>query len=359
MASSLRYADLITPSDRMPDRLNELWRFGRPHVHARAVAALLAERTSEGRVSCDVDPSCLLPLDESARPSAAQFRSAGSHALIAEQLKHYGQGVRLLLSRSPEQPIHIRYETDSLLAPYTEITLEAGVHAHVIEQHQTLGEGLLFALRRITLHAGACLHLELREQGSGASRCFNISEINLYDAQLHHLSSHDNQLWAREETSVDLHRSDDKTSVCDAYLYSANALQGEQVLDQRTDQNHFSPKTNSRLLYKNVIDDKATAIFNGSILVASGAHESEAYQTNRNLMLSDRATAHSQPGLEILANKVKCSHGSATGPMDAEQLFYMQARGINRDEAQRLVARGFLQDALDRFAPSERDGEAE
>ncbi len=351
MASPLRYIDLTTPSDRMPDRLNELWRFGRPQTHAQAVARLLATRESRGIISCDADPSTILPLDDSSRPTS--FRSAGSHALVTEQLKHYGkeQGVRIHLSSSPEQTITLRYETESLFTPYTEIVLDAGVSAHIIEEHVSHGDALLFALRRVRLSAGATLHLELREKGSGDSRCFNISEFDIHDATLHHLSSHENHSWAREETSVDIYRSSEDAPASDAFLYSANLLTADQLLDQRTDQNHMSPDTNSQLLYKNVIDAKATAIFNGNILVSEGAHRCEAYQTNRNLMLSERGTVHSLPGLEILADKVKCSHGCASGPMDKEQLVYMQTRGIDKDTSQRLVARGFLHDVFAQFLP--------
>ncbi len=353
MDSTLRYSALTTPSQRMPDRLNELWRFGRPHQHATAVAKLLATQQSSGRVSCDADAACLLVLDEASRPSS--FRSAGSHALVSEQLKHYGQGVRLRLTESPQRPIHIDYETDSLFAPYTEITLEAGVHAHIIEQHCCVGEALIFALRRVTLHEGARLHLELREQGSGVSRCFNITEIDLHDALFYHYSTHEEHLWGREEISVDLHRSSSKGPRCDAFLYSANHLKGKQMLDQRTDQNHFSPDTESKLLYKNVMDAKATAVFNGNILVAPAAHGCEAYQTNRNLMLSQEAVVHSQPGLEILADKVKCSHGAATGPVNEEQLFYMQSRGISCEMAQRLIAAGFLSEVYEQFTPAQAE----
>ncbi len=347
MASALRYIDLTTPSDRLPDRLNELWRYGRPHIHAQAVSKLLAENKSSGIVTCDADPAYLAPLDESARPSS--FRSAGSHALVAQQLAHFGQGIRLHLTSNPRSSITLRYETETLFAPYTEIVLEEGVQAHVIEEHISHGSSLLFALRRVILRAGASLCLELREKGSGESRCFNITEIDLHDAQLHHLSEHQNHDWAREETSVNLHRSGEFSPECQATLYSANQLRGTQTLDQRTDQNHLSPDTNSQLLYKNVIDDKATAIFNGNILVAEGAHRCEAYQTNRNLMLSERGTIHSLPGLEILADQVKCSHGCASGPMDEEQLVYMQMRGIDKDTSQRLVASGFLRDAIEQF----------
>ena len=121
------------------------------------------------------------------------------------------------------------------------------------------------------------------------------------------------------------------------------------MLDQHTRQVHHVGGVASDLLYKNVVDDSATAVFAGNIYVAPGAHHTDAYQSNRNMLLSEKATIHSLPGLEILADKVRCSHGSASAPMDEEQLFYLLSRGIPRQEALQLVAEGFLADATNRF----------
>ena len=176
----------------------------------------------------------------------------------------------------------------------------------------------------------------------------NITNIESAGAAVRHLTRHSGHLWAREETVAEiLHSSEDAPA--DVRLYSANRLEGQQELDQHTRQIHRWGGAKSDLLYKNVVDGHATATFAGNIYVAPGAHDTDAYQSNRNMLLSEDATIHSLPGLEILADRVRCSHGSASAPMDEEQLFYMESRGIARHETQMLVAEGFIADAIDKF----------
>jgi len=118
-------------------------------------------------------------------------------------------------------------------------------------------------------------------------------------------------------------------------------------------QDHLAPGAYSDLLYKNSLDDRARTIFAGLIKVEPGAHRTDAYQKVRNLLLSDDAEANSAPGLEILADDVRCSHGATSGQIEAEELFYMLARGIHKRTAQRLVVQGFLQEAIDRLGNEE------
>ena len=99
-----------------------------------------------------------------------------------------------------------------------------------------------------------------------------------------------------------------------------------------------------------MLDDEASSIFSGMILVAEGAHDTSAYQSNRNLILSPRAEANSIPGLEILADRVQCSHGSATSSISPEEIFYLLSRGIPEQTARRMIAQGFLKHALDQFS---------
>lgn len=122
-----------------------------------------------------------------------------------------------------------------------------------------------------------------------------------------------------------------------------------QEFDQRTLQNHRAPKTGSDLLYKNALYDTAKTIFAGLIRVGPEAHGTDAYQKVRNLVLSEEAEANSMPGLEILADQVKCSHGATTGEINSEELFYMQARGIRKQDAYRLITFGFLNEVLERL----------
>jgi Fe-S cluster assembly protein SufD len=124
---------------------------------------------------------------------------------------------------------------------------------------------------------------------------------------------------------------------------------GEQHLDYDTFQEHIAPSTTSDFAFKGALRDRATAVWRGMIRVEKDAQKTNAYQENRNLMLSKQAHADSIPGLEILANDVRCTHGATLGQVDREQLFYLMARGLSRAEAERLIVRGFFQDVLDRI----------
>jgi len=123
----------------------------------------------------------------------------------------------------------------------------------------------------------------------------------------------------------------------------------EQRLDYDTFQEHIAPHTTSDFAFKGVLRDDASAVWRGMIRVEESAQKTNAYQENRNLLLSKQAHADSIPGLEILANDVRCTHGATLSQVDREQLFYAMARGLSRQEAERLIVRGFFQDVLDRI----------
>jgi Fe-S cluster assembly protein SufD len=123
----------------------------------------------------------------------------------------------------------------------------------------------------------------------------------------------------------------------------------EQEFDSRTLQDHISPRTASDLLYKNSLDDKARCTFGGLIRVEPHAHFTDAYQKVRNLLLSDDAEANSMPGLEILADNVRCTHGATSGQINEDEMFYLRSRGIPSKVAQRLIVNGFLNEVIRRL----------
>jgi Fe-S cluster assembly protein SufD len=132
-------------------------------------------------------------------------------------------------------------------------------------------------------------------------------------------------------------------------LLAVSVGDGTQEFDARTLQDHISPHTNSDLLYKNALSGRARSTFGGLIRVEPRAHFTDAYQKVRNLLLSDDAEANSMPGLEILADNVKCSHGATSGQVDEEEMFYLRARGIPSEVAQQLLVGGFLNEAIERL----------
>jgi Fe-S cluster assembly protein SufD len=124
---------------------------------------------------------------------------------------------------------------------------------------------------------------------------------------------------------------------------------GAQHLDYDTLQAHLAPSTTSDFAFKGALRDKATAVWRGMIRVEKDAQKTNAYQENRNLLLSPDAHADSIPGLEIEANDVRCTHGATVSQVDRDELFYCMARGLSRGEAERLIVRGFYQEIFDRI----------
>jgi Fe-S cluster assembly protein SufD len=122
-----------------------------------------------------------------------------------------------------------------------------------------------------------------------------------------------------------------------------------QMLDFRTLQDHAAPRTRSDLLFKGAVEDQARSVYSGLIRLRPEAQKANAYQTNRNLVLSEGAGAESIPNLEIEANDVRCSHASTVGPIDDDQLYYLESRGIPRDDAERLIVLGFFDDVFERL----------
>jgi Fe-S cluster assembly protein SufD len=132
-------------------------------------------------------------------------------------------------------------------------------------------------------------------------------------------------------------------------LLAVSIADGDQEFDARTLQDHISPHTTSDLLYKNALNDRARSIFGGLIRVEPHAHFTDAYQKVRNLLLSDDAEADSMPGLEILADNVKCTHGATSGQIDEDEMFYLRSRGIPPAVARQLVVAGFLNEVIQRL----------
>jgi len=124
---------------------------------------------------------------------------------------------------------------------------------------------------------------------------------------------------------------------------------GTQHLDHDTQQNHLAPHTTSDLLFKGALKDQSRSVWQGMIYVAPGAMKTDGYQANRNLILSPKARADSIPGLEILADDVRCTHGATVGKIDPEQVFYLRSRGIPYGEAERLIVEGFFDPIMQRI----------
>ena len=161
------------------------------------------------------------------------------------------------------------------------------------------------------------------------------------DAQVLSLNLHAGARQARHESFSQL-----SAPGAHSEMLALTVAHGTQEFDQRTLQIHQAPNTSSNLLYKNALLDQARTIFSGLIVVDPDAQKTDAYQSNRNLMLSDEAEANSLPGLEIQANDVRCTHGATSARIDREQEFYLESRGIRAAQAQELLVFGFFEEVL-------------
>lgn len=160
--------------------------------------------------------------------------------------------------------------------------------------------------------------------------------------------------WVRQEVSASL---GGRGSECE--LFGLSLAGAGEELDQRTLQAHVGGGVHSNLLYKNALFADARSIFSGLIRVDSGSHQTDAFQSCRNLLLSEEAEANAMPGLEINADQVRCSHGSTCGQIDPEEVFYLRARGIPEAAARHLVTLGFARDILSRIGNESVEGQLE
>ncbi|MDX1905019.1 MAG: Fe-S cluster assembly protein SufD [Thermonemataceae bacterium] len=135
----------------------------------------------------------------------------------------------------------------------------------------------------------------------------------------------------------------------ESYMNGLSLLKSNTHVDHHTLADHQSPNSYSSELYKGVFDENSTGVFNGKIYVRQAAQKTNAYQQNRNILLSEQASIYTKPQLEIWADDVKCSHGATTGKLDESAIFYMRARGISETEAKKLLLRAFAQEIIDKL----------
>jgi Fe-S cluster assembly protein SufD len=124
----------------------------------------------------------------------------------------------------------------------------------------------------------------------------------------------------------------------------------DQHVDNEVYVDHFGPNSTSYQLFKGILDDQAKAVFNGHILVHQGAQKTNAYQSNKNILLTDKASVNAKPWLEIYADDVKCSHGAAVGQLDPNALFYIRSRGLSEENARMLLMYAFAAEVINKIS---------
>jgi Fe-S cluster assembly protein SufD len=253
-----------------------------------------------------------------------------------------------------EHPIEIYHwlsGDNACVFPHTLVVTGDNAKVSVIDYFASEREESGFACSVADLVAGPGSHLKhvCCQNWAERARSIHISSTTVgADADVKSLIVNLGTEWSRSESVSHLvgkGANSDMLSVC--------IPEGSQEMDQRTLQLHEQPHTTSDLLYKNALYDQSRTIFAGLIMVGSDAHFTDAYQTCRNLLLSEECEANAMPGLEINADQVKCSHGSTSSPITEEELFYLKARGISDKIARQLVTFGFVNEAIARLENTE------
>ncbi|MGH8806728.1 MAG: Fe-S cluster assembly protein SufD [Noviherbaspirillum sp.] len=256
-----------------------------------------------------------------------------------------------------DRAVHLLFiSTEAELAthPRNIIHAGAGARAAVIEHYAGTGDNAYFtnARTQIVLDDGAVIeHYKLQQEGG---RAFHIADIDARQGADSRFTSHSVALGAL------LSRNDINTRFdaqgCRATLNGLYMATGRMHVDHHTCIDHAQPRGISRENYKGVLDGAARAVFNGKVIVRPDAQKSDAYQSNRNLLLSEGAEIDTKPQLEIYADDVKCSHGATVGQLDESQLFYLRSRGVDAAAARQLLVHAFAAEIIDQIAiPALRD----
>jgi Fe-S cluster assembly protein SufD len=225
------------------------------------------------------------------------------------------------------------------------IVLERGASATFLEEFRSQAPGYLNVVVELIVGDGARLEYVTVQEHDPGTRQFGTHRATVgRDAELDWVAAAVGGDRAKSRMESYLAGQGAVVKVTGAYY-----LTGREHADFDTTQEHAAPNTSSDLAFKGVLDDRARAVWRGVIRVDKGAQKTDAYQENRNLLLSTDAQATPIPGLEIEANDVRCTHGATVGQVDQGQLFYLMARGLTRSAAQRLIVRGFFEDVLERI----------
>jgi Fe-S cluster assembly protein SufD len=230
--------------------------------------------------------------------------------------------------------------------PHTLLIAERGAEVTFIDRYVSpdLQRGLSDAVTEIVVGDGAHVrYASIQEWGDGVTH-LSVQRTRLgRDADFRSLAVGFGASLARAEVEAVLAEPGGFSELLGVFFADE-----DQHFDHRSVQDHAAPNCTSDLLYKGALLDRSRAVYSGWVHVRPDAQKTIAMQTSRNMVLSEHAKADAIPNLEIEANDVRCGHAASVGPVEEETLFYLQSRGISREEAERLVVTGFFQEVLDR-----------
>lgn len=290
-----------------------------------------------------------------------QISPLGSEKLAYLHKAHLKSGAFIYIPKNvevkiPFETFHWLAEENEMIFPHTLIIAEANAQVEVVDYFYSTDSKMAgFSTGICDLHAGPgsqVRYVSTQLFGRQTSS-FQLQSIHTdRDALSRTLNLNLGGSYSRLEAKCNMIGKASRSE-----MYSLTVANEKQEFDQRTFQEHAVEGTSSDLLFKNALADESRTIFSGMIDVKEGAQKTDAYQSNRNLLLSNTADSNSMPGLEINANDVRCTHGSTSSQIDDAEMFYLLSRGIPLTEARRLFTLGFFQEVLQKINDPELEKE--
>jgi Fe-S cluster assembly protein SufD len=275
---------------------------------------------------------------------------AGENAFVARNASEWEGGAFVYVPRNVklEAPVLLdvlQTQPQTALNWRVLVVLEEGAEAEVWEQYLSTAPGLVTTVVELVVGQNARLRFVSAQELDETAYVFGTQRARVgRDAKLDWVvlgfGSGNGKVF--QNTILDGEGAEGKVT-------GAYAMRGRQHLDFDTTQEHAAANCNSDLAFRGILNGRSSAVWRGMIKVDPGAQQTDAFQESRNLLLSKRAHADAIPGLEILADDVRCTHAAAIAQIDPEQLFYLRARGLSEDVASRLVVEGFLAELVERF----------
>ncbi len=234
---------------------------------------------------------------------------------------------------------------ESVSYPRNLILAEANTQVSIIELFGTIGShnSLVNTVTEIVVEENAIV--DYYKIGNDAEHAYHVGLTQVYQAKSSTFNAN-TIAFGGGMIRNNLHIKIDGEG-CHANMYGLYLLDGKSHVDNHTVVDHIKPNSESSELYKGILDDHSKGVFNGKVLVRQEAQKTNAFQSNKNILLTDDASINTKPQLEIWADDVKCSHGCTTGQLDLEALFYLQARGIDKEKARAMLLYAFAIDVLD------------
>jgi Fe-S cluster assembly protein SufD len=280
-----------------------------------------------------------------ARTAYSSIFQAMGDALCTSQLR-----IGVAQNTSPKKAVHIIHvcTAEQVLAqPSIQIVVGKSAACHVVETFATLTEAKSFTNRTlfVSVAENASIHLDKIQIESDSSFLLNEENIRIARngrATINTLSVDGG--WIRNNLNISLDGENIEANLHGIYL-----PRNRQHIDNHTKVDHRFPHCNSNELYKGLLNNQGTGVFNGKVYVQPDAQKTNAFQSNANILLSDDAQMNTKPELEIYADDVKCSHGTTTGQLDEEAMFYLKSRGLGEDNAKKLLTTAFINDVLNKI----------